>query len=581
MFIKSREFRLIFEAIKDRWGLYLGIVAALISALIAAFIPYIYGRLVDVAIAPNSELKIVAELIIAWIFLSVINNLLNNYSNRRSYEIAVDLTNKLIADLFHHLMNLPLQFHKERKIGKIMNRIDRGISDLYQIIEQTVFSFLPAVLSFFFALIILLFVEWRLSLILILSSITYVLITILYTKDILKRQKTMHRSWEKAWGDLWDSVLNVEAIKASTNEVFTAKRDSKNLSNASRIYKEWQIIWKNMNFWQSMLFALTFVVVFSVGVFMLRARTLTPGNLIMFVGYTSLLTSPLSRLADQYRIIRSSLFSFRRAIRYYDFTPEGDSPNARELDTLTGEILFENITFGYKREMPILMNISFNVSPGESVALVGESGVGKSTLVSLISRYYLPQKGKILIDTIDIRGVVLRSLREKIAVVPQEVLLFNDSIKNNIRYGRITATDDEIITAAKAANAHEFIEKFPKKYNQLVGERGIKLSTGQKQRVAIARAILRDPKILILDEATSALDSVSEKLVQEALKKLIAGRTTFIIAHRLSTIQHADKIIVLENGKIAEMGNHEELIKNPDGIYRNFWELQTAISKVA
>ena len=251
------------------------------------------------------------------------------------------------------------------------------------------------------------------------------------------------------------------------------------------------------------------------------------------------------------------------------------------MDTLTGEILFENITFGYKREMPILMNISFNVSPGESVALVGESGVGKSTLVSLISRYYLPQKGKILIDTIDIRGVVLRSLREKIAVVPQEVLLFNDSIKNNIRYGRITATDDEIITAAKAANAHEFIEKFPKKYNQLVGERGIKLSTGQKQRVAIARAILRDPKILILDEATSALDSVSEKLVQEALKKLIAGRTTFIIAHRLSTIQHADKIIVLENGKIAEMGNHEELIKNPDGIYRNFWELQTAISKVA
>ena len=243
MFIKSREFRLIFEAIKDRWGLYLGIVAALISALIAAFIPYIYGRLVDVAIAPNSELKIVAELIIAWIFLSVINNLLNNYSNRRSYEIAVDLTNKLIADLFHHLMNLPLQFHKERKIGKIMNRIDRGISDLYQIIEQTVFSFLPAVLSFFFALIILLFVEWRLSLILILSSITYVLITILYTKDILKRQKTMHRSWEKAWGDLWDSVLNVEAIKASTNEVFTPKNDL-NLESSKK--DQWRYVSNNM-----------------------------------------------------------------------------------------------------------------------------------------------------------------------------------------------------------------------------------------------------------------------------------------------------------------------------------------------
>jgi subfamily B ATP-binding cassette protein MsbA len=238
------------------------------------------------------------------------------------------------------------------------------------------------------------------------------------------------------------------------------------------------------------------------------------------------------------------------------------------------------VNFGYKKQKAVVRNISFEVEVGESVALVGESGVGKTTLVDLVGRYYLPSRGRILIDGVDIRKIKLKSLRNQMAVVPQEVLLFNDTIKNNIRYGRTTATDEGVVAAAKVANAHEFIEGFPKKYDQLVGERGVKLSTGQKQRVAIARAILRNPKILILDEATSALDSASEKLVQEALRKLIKGRTTFIIAHRLSTIQHADKIIVLEKGKIAEMGTHQELMKNPKGIYRNFWELQTAIQSV-
>jgi len=214
------------------------------------------------------------------------------------------------------------------------------------------------------------------------------------------------------------------------------------------------------------------------------------------------------------------------------------------------------------------------------IALVGESGVGKTTLVNLLGRYYLSSGGQILIDGINIKKFKLRFLRDNMAVVPQEILLFNDTVKNNIRYGRIDAADREIIEAAKAANAHEFIESFPKKYDQLVGERGIKLSAGQKQRIAIARAILRKPKVLILDEATSALDSASEKLVQEALERLIKGRTTFIIAHRLSTIMKANKIIVLEKGKIVEMGTHNELIQNPKSIYRNFWELQTAIQRV-
>ncbi len=335
-----------------------------------------------------------------------------------------------------------------------------------------------------------------------------------------------------------------------------------------------------MDVWQAAIFTLGFIGVFSAGVFMLRSGNLTPGKLVMFVGYTSLLTSPLSRLAQQYRMAKTAVFSFKKAIKYYDILPEKDFSFSREIKDLKGKVVFQNVDFGYKKQTPTLRDISFEVKSGETAALVGESGVGKSTLIGLICRYYLPQKGKILIDDIDIRKIKTQSLRSKIGIVPQEVLLFNDTIKNNIRYGRIDATDEKVIIATKAANAHEFIEKFPNKYNQLVGERGIKLSAGQKQRVAIARAILRDPKILILDEATSALDSASEKLVQEALRKLIKGRTTFIIAHRLSTIQHADKIIVLEKGKVAEMGTHGELMKNPRGIYRNFWELQTAIQEI-
>jgi len=574
-----KEVKLVWQQIDDQQKLYLGIAAAVLASAITAFIPYIYGRLVDVAIAPKAQLGQALMLVLLWLVLTIFSTLFSRFTDRRAYELATDVTNKLLVNLFHHLSNLPLSFHKEKKTGEVTRRSQRGIDELYNLIERTIFDFLPAILSFFIALIILFFVEWRLSLILLSVAILYALVTFAYTQKIVKEQKMMLVGWEKSYGELFESVINAHAVKSATAEEFELKRNTKNFNFAGRIYKNWRLIWNKMSFWQQMIFALGFIAVFVSGVAMLKTGTLTPGLLIMFVGYASLLTSPLARLADQYRMAKSAIDAFRRAAKYYEIIPEKDVAGAKEVE-IKGGVVFENVNFSYKKGgQEVLKNISFEVEPSQTVALVGESGVGKTTIADLVGRYYLVQKGRILIDGVNIKNIKLKSLRSQIALVPQEVLLFNDTIKNNIKYGSPKATEEQIIKATKTANAHEFIEAFPKKYEQLVGNRGIKLSTGQKQRVAIARAILRNPKILILDEATSALDSVSEKLVQEALQKLIEGRTTFVIAHRLSTIHHADKIIVLEKGEIAEMGTHEELMQNPDGIYRNFWEMQRAIEK--
>ena len=572
----KQETAFIISRLPSRRKFYLGISAVLLASALSAIVPYIYGRLVDLAIKPDSSLVLIGGFIACWISISLIADLLERYGEKNSYEITIDLSNNLTADLYNHIINLPISFHKEKKIGEVLRKVDRGTQSLYTIIENVLFSFIPNVLSFFIALVILFLVEWRLSAILLLMTIVFIVCTIIYTKKIIKIQILLHRSYERAFGSIFDIVRNVFTVKTNTREEVEKKNNVKKLNIAGGVEKNWRSIWLKMGLGQKIISTIGFSFVFSLGILMLRKGELTPGTLIMFVGYISLLTSPLYRLAFQYRQLNSSLISFKRAKKFYEYKKEKDFIGAKDFK-IKGNIEFQNVGFYYKKQNPVLKNISFKISSGQKVAIVGESGVGKTTFVDLIGRYYLSQKGKILIDGINIKKIKLCRLREQIAVVPQEVVLFNDTIKKNIQYGKLSATDKEIKYAAKMVNASEFIEKFPKKYNQVVGERGIKLSVGQKQRIAIARALLRNPKILILDEATSALDSVSEKLVQEGLNNLIKGRTSFIIAHRLSTIKNADKILVLKDGRIVEIGKHEELIKKPNGVYREFWELQSAI----
>lgn len=560
---------------KHKRKVYFLIFLAILSSAMDATIPYIYGRLVDIAVKPATTLELIFSILGLWLFLTLIVNWVNRYIGRKSSMVSNDASNDFNASMIFHVMNLPMSFHKEKKIGEILQRINRAREYFGRIIEEIVFYTAPAILEAIIGLIILALVEWRLSIAILFILLVYTIVTIISTKPITKSQKILNRAYEKTHGDIYNAVHNIQVVKSSVAEHLEKKRNAKNFKDIFNKFWRLIVIWNKLDIWQQTLVGCGFVIVFAGGIFLLRAGVLSAGTLVMFVGYTNLVFRPFTHLGYYYRLLKSATTSIDRALKLKNIKTEKYEEGVG-VESIKGEVEFRNVGFAYKKGRIVLRGVSFKVKPGEVVALVGHSGVGKTTLVDLISRYIIPTKGKILVDGRDIQKITLHSLRKNIAIVPQEITLFNDTIKNNIAYGKPNASIKEIIRIAEAANANEFIQKFPKKYKQVVGERGIKLSTGQKQRVAIARALLRDPKILILDEATSALDSVSEKLVHEAVERLIKGRTTFIIAHRLSTISHADKIFVFEKGRIAERGTHAKLMAKPNGIYRKFYMMQSA-----
>lgn len=571
------ELKVIWRQIENKRLFYFAVALSLFAAAANAVTPYIYGTLTDSAVSSSRRWGFILLFLLFWFFLSLFRDLASAFSQKIGSNLAMDAGyKKFYLWLAYFYIDLPIWFHKEKKSGTVLSSINRGADSFFALLDSAVFGILPGFVSFFIAFAIIFFLEWRMGLIVALTIGFYSLITLKYTKAIIVEEKEKHRFWDKAYGDIYDSIGNIFAVKSFTTENFEKKKHKANFHRVGASYKKTMEYWTRLSFWQDFILGLGFISIFAGGLWLLSLEEITVGKFVMFIGYFNLTTKPFVNLAFQYKFIRRSFVGIKKALKILKNKPEADYPSAKDIGKIQGKIVFQNVSFKYKKGGEILKGVSFSVEPGEMAALVGESGVGKSTLASLISRYYLPNEGKIFIDGNEIRRVKFRSLREQMAVVPQEVALFNDTVKNNIAYGKIGASDEEIIAAAKAANADEFIEKFAKKYKQIVGERGVKLSTGQKQRIAIARAILRDPRILILDEATAALDSVSEKLVQDALKKLIKGRTVFVIAHRLSTIVHADKIIVLEGGKIVETGRHEDLIKQ-EGVYKKFWELQTRV----
>jgi len=495
------------------------------------------------------------------------------YINFQGGRLGEKSYQSFLVDLYSHFIQLPIKFHKEKKTGEQISKLDRASDHVSHIIGSVLFYLIPSFLTAIIAIVLMFTTEWRLTLVAVIALVIYSIATIIKTKSIVKAQKVINKGWEKTRGYIYDSANNIQIVKSHVYEKEEEKLTRRRLDNFANKMVTFFKAWRNLSCWQNNIQSLTFVIIFGLAIYLLTLGQISTGVLVTFVGYINLVFRPFNQLADNYRRVQNGLVTIGRAIKLYDIETELYN-KGKVLKEIKGNVEFKNITFSYdKKYHKVLRGISFDIKSGQVVALVGESGTGKTTLLSLISRYYHPDKGRIFLDNEDINHLNLSFLRQQIAIVPQEISLFNDTLRKNLAYAKPRISDTEIENALRAANAWDFVQKFPKQLYQKVGERGIKLSTGQKQRIAIARAILRNPKILILDEATSALDSVSEKLVQEALKRLISGRTTFIIAHRLSTITHTDKILVFNQGKLVEQGSHEELIKNKS-VYWNLYQKQ-------
>lgn len=553
--------------------LWMLILLSVAVSLLSAVVPLLYGKLVDAAITGNSIATIFGYLGI-WFLASLLISISIALTSHRQAVIAERSSVELVIRCISHLLLLPIQFHKEQRREAIWNRVDRASSYLNDIADRVVFGTFPEFVTLAFSMGFLFLIDWRLVIIVSAFVGVFIFATLRYNALITKSQRKLNQSYEFAYGEMGDMLANVDTVKAFARERFSRTRIERYFRKLFWNLENHHKIWRNLNIWQHSVASMGFMTAFTVSLLFLRQGTLTVGEFVTVIGYLALVYRPFWNLTMNVRVLKRGVVAIDRAMKLLALPVE----QHRTLHPLRPKKIFghfevKDLHFAYHGDQEVIKGISFIVKPGEIVAFVGKSGVGKTTLANLLCNFYQPTQGSIQLDGHDTARIDHRHLRKHIGIVPQEVALFNDTIKNNIRYSKLGATDEEIKRAAHTANAAEFIDTFPGGYEQVVGERGIKLSTGQKQRVAIARVALKNPSIIILDEATAALDSHSEKMVQEALARLIKGKTTFIIAHRLSTIRHADKIIVLDQGTIAQIGTHHKLIRT-DGIYKDLCSLQ-------
>ena len=550
---------------------------AVFGSVLGAFVPLVYGKVIRMAGDGTSAIEHILLLVLMWMTIDQVRNWTTRYSDRQGVYASWNIDYNLFMGSLAHLIRLPMSYLSEQRLGKTVQRVERGADSLGRMVRDVLFSLVPHFLSLVFSFALMFWIQWQLGILVLLTVVFYTLAMTSSNKKIVALNRENRKIWEAAWGHMWDVTANVKAVKANTNEGFEIKRIEANFEKCYSNEKRAQNLRNKIQTYEHLIFGGGSVFTLASGALMLRWGMIDAGGLFSFLGYIQLAYTPFSRLAHNWRFVLETLVIEERVAKFLDEKEEDYESGERM--RFTGDIEFDDVTFRYGESgNEILKNINLTVKEDETVAIVGESGVGKTTLIDLISRYYSLTKGKITIGGKDIREWNLDSLRSQIAVVPQDLSLFNDTIKLNIAYGNIERiTDDSAIKdVARASYAHNFItgEGFVNGYDQIVGERGVKLSAGQKQRVAIARALLRDPKILILDEATSALDSESEMYVQQALEALIKSRTTFIIAHRLSTVKKADKIVVMHDGSIVEIGKHDELIAR-NGIYKKLVDLQS------
>ena len=568
----------LFKYVKPYAGTFaVGLVFLFLSSAASMVFPYLTGQLVDAANTDFlDQINRIALLLLGVFFLNAV------FSFFRIYLFAI-VTQKTLASLrqatYYQLIRLKMKFFSERRVGELNSRISSDISLLQETLTTTIAEFLRQIIIIVIGIALLTYISGKLTLLMLALVPVVVLVAVLFGKKIRKLSKEAQDAVADSNVIVEETLQGIATVKAFVNERFEYLRYKKRTDDVIGVSLK-GAKWRGA-FASFIIFCLfgSIVAVIWYGVVLVQEDQLSIGDLFTFILYSVFVGASLGGIADLYSQLQKAIGATENLLEIFDEDKEEEQEKQVSKKITEGKISFKAVDFAYpsRSDVEVLKNLSFEIESGQQVALVGPSGAGKSTITSLILKFFEVSKGEILIDKLKINEYALADLRSAMAIVPQDVVLFGGSIYDNILYGNPDASKKEVKEAARKANAVEFIEAFPDGYDTLVGERGVQLSGGQRQRIAIARAILKNPKILILDEATSSLDSKSEQLVQQALDELMKGRTSLVIAHRLSTIQKADNILVLQEGRLVESGNHQELLAKEDGLYRDLKTLQMGV----
>jgi ATP-binding cassette subfamily B protein len=558
-----------------KWRVVIALFFLTVAKLANVGVPLVMKDVVD-SLDPSVQIVAVpAALLAIYGILRFSTTLFQELRDVVFVRVAQRAMRRVALGVFRHLHSLSLRFHLERQTGGMTRDIERGTNGISTLLSYLLFSILPVLLEFaLVGAVLMRRFDWRFAGITFGAVAVYIAFTVLVTEWRMEIRRRANELDSKANTRAIDSLLNYETVKYFGNEEFEARRYDENLRKYEDAATKSESSLGLLNIGQSLIIAAAVTALMLLAAQGVANKVFTLGDLVLVNGLLIQLYIPLNVLGMVYRNIKQSLLDMDRMFRLLSENREiEDRPGAPELPAGPATVEFRGVDFFYEPARQILHGVSFAIEAGHRVAVVGHSGSGKSTLARLLYRFYDVADGSIKINHVDIREVKQSTLRAAIGIVPQDTVLFNDTILYNIRYGRPQATDAEVIEAARAAHIHDFIETLPAKYETMVGERGLKLSGGEKQRVAIARALLKNPRILIFDEATSALDSRAEKAIQAELERIAEGRTTLVIAHRLSTVMDADQILVLHHGRVVERGTHRQLL-DAKGEYARMWELQ-------
>ncbi|MBI2719678.1 MAG: ABC transporter ATP-binding protein/permease [Rhizobiales bacterium] len=560
----------------------IAMVALILSKIVTVWTPYAFKYATDALTAGSGTAAVAAiavsvplVMVVAYGFGRIMMVALAQFRDAIFAKVGQRAVRELSIRTFRHLHILSLKFHLERRTGGLSRIVARGTAGIDTVLRFSLFNTFPTLLEIALVAGVLAWsFGWAYAAVVLATVVIYVWYTYAATEWRIGIRRAMNEADNDASTKAIDSLLNFETVKYFGNEDHEARRYDKSMARYETAAVKTWVSLAVLNAGQAVIYAIGLTIVMAMSAYAIAGGRATVGDLVMINALMVQLYMPLNFIGSSYREIKQGLIDVEQMFNLLKVNVEvADAPDARALIVDQAEVVFEAVSFAYDSERPIIRNLSFRVPPGHTVAIVGPSGAGKSTISRLLYRFYDVSRGRILIDGQDIAKATQKSLRAAIGMVPQDTVLFNDTIRYNIRYGRPEASNTEVEDAAKLAQIHSFVMSLPKGYDALVGERGLKLSGGEKQRVSIARTILKGPPILILDEATSALDSHTEQDIQDALRKVSSNRTTLVIAHRLSTVVDADEIIVLDKGQVAERGTHAALLRK-NGLYASMWNRQ-------